>query len=81
VQYCLGSAYRHSGSIDLAIEHLQKAIALRRDFGPPHESLAMALYENGDYRGAWKEAEIARRLGCPPDPKFMKALDEHTRQP
>ena len=72
----LGMTYLRTGRTDDAIPLLRKAAAMKPNWGQPHRSLAMALYNKGEYEEASREARMAQQFGCPPSPAFLRALGE-----
>lgn len=79
--YIAGCVLRQQGDCDSALGRLRQAVRLRPKWGPPHCSIAMALYMKSDFAGAWQEALLAQRYGAPPDPGFVAALKEKMPQP
>lgn len=72
--FLLGNVLSRRGDIDQAIVELRRAVAIKRSWGPAHYALALALAQKGDSRAALREAQLAARLGCAPDPKLVRAL-------
>ncbi len=79
--YDLAVALSIQGKMDEAIEHFREAVRIAPSYAKAHQHLAAALYVKGDYAGAWKEVDLARKYGAQLDPEFLKALSAEMPQP
>jgi len=70
----LGTALGGQGSPEAAAEQFRGAIAARPDYAKAHANLAAALHFLGDHEGAWREVELARRLGHDPPERLVQRI-------
>lgn len=73
-RFNLGTLYLKAGSRRLAIAQFGAALRLEPGHGGVHHNLALALYLEGDRRGARKHAKEAGRFGSPLHPKMLREL-------
>ncbi len=73
-RFNLGTLYLKAGLRRLAIGQFRAALRLRPDHGGAHHNLALALYLEGDRKGARRHAREAGRFGAPLHPKLMSEL-------
>jgi tetratricopeptide (TPR) repeat protein len=64
-----------------AVARLQRAVELAPHFREAHSNLAIALYLNQDYAGAWREVHWLRRHGGPLAPEFVAMLAQRMPEP
>ena len=72
----LGLAYQRQGRLEQAISEYREAIRLRPSDSRFHTTLANALFDSGDYAGAWAEVRATEQTGGEPAPEFVKALQK-----
>ena len=70
------SVYLMLRNDEKALEAARKAVKLEPDFSMAQNNLAVAFYYNGDYEGARKHADKARKLGYEVDQRFLDALNK-----
>jgi len=75
--YDLGLCYYNKKMLDNAIDKFKKCIEFQADYAEAHRDLAISYYYEGKYDLAIEHCDIAVKLGCQVDPRFLKALEPY----
>ncbi len=79
--YNAGVALQSQDKIDQAIHEYQQALQARPEFAQAHSNLALAYFDEGKFKEAWKEVHLCRKYGAEPHPGFIQALAERMPDP
>ena len=71
-----GAVYDVTGRYDQAIADDTRAIELDEDYAVAYHNRAVAYFHKRDYDRAWRDLQMCRRLGYPPNPEFLRQLIE-----
>ena len=78
-RYNLGVALAKNGQWIKAEVEWKMAISLEPDYAAPYYQLAIAAYQRGQHREAWRQVRAAEARGYEPDAEFLAQL--RTAQP
>ncbi len=80
-QRALGLALVQQGRSEEAVGVLQESLRLDPKSAATHDALANALYDRGDYAGAWREVRACRARGGTPTAALIEALSRKLPEP
>jgi len=69
-----GVIYEDLNQYELALRDFDRAISLRPGFAKAYSSRAIVHYQLKDFGKAWEDVAMARKLGGPMQPEFVKQL-------
>jgi len=73
-EHDLGMSLLLAGDVEGGIEHLERSIAIKPDFGVTYANLAMIHFYCGRPAEAWKNVHLARQYDCELAESFMSDL-------
>jgi tetratricopeptide (TPR) repeat protein len=77
--YNLALALEQTGRPEEALRHYRHATRIDPGLAAAHNNMAIILYNQGDYHGAARELELAKRYGHEPHPGFVRELNDKIR--
>jgi len=72
----LATCLLKEGKVDEAIQHLQKAVELKPDYGEAHINLSILYYNQRNAEGTVEHLDKAVEAGCPGDIAYRQAVDK-----
>jgi Tfp pilus assembly protein PilF/4-amino-4-deoxy-L-arabinose transferase-like glycosyltransferase len=77
----LGLTYKDKQNLPEAVRCYREAARIDPGLTRAHNNLAIALYYQRNYAGAWKEVHASRKHGGAPHPGFLRALADKMPDP
>jgi tetratricopeptide (TPR) repeat protein len=77
--YNLALALEQTGRPEEALLHYRHATRIDPGLAAAHNNMAIILYNLGDYHGAARELELAKKYGHEPHPGFVRELGDKIR--
>jgi protein O-mannosyl-transferase len=80
-RYSLGKQFADAGDHARAIEQYRQALRIDPGMVAAQNNLAVSLYFNHDYMGAWRAVKACRALGFEPSSAFLEELRKKLAEP